>query len=108
MRITVLVRVLMMNAVRGYPENWSTFERQSRAYGQEILHPLGSFVAAMGEQPVIAHTDAQTPRHPPEEHRDQQRLPGEEKDGGDCAQMKCGHEAGCDPVDFAIRSGFPI
>jgi hypothetical protein len=58
-----------MNAVRGYPENGSTFKRHGRAYGQEVFHPLGSFVAAMSQQAVIAHADAHAAGHPPENHR---------------------------------------
>src|ERR1035438_9445780 len=58
-RIAVFVRELVMNAMRGYPENRAAFERQGRAPGEEVLHPLGRFVTAMGEQAMVAHADAE-------------------------------------------------
>ena len=75
----LLVGKLMVNAVCGDPENRSTFERQRRAPGKEILHPLRSLVSAMGQQAVIAHTDAKAARYPPQENSDEECRPGEEK-----------------------------
>ena len=68
-RIAFFVRILVMLAMRGDPENRSAFERQRSAGGQEIFDPFRSFVAAMGEQPVIAHADSQASRNPPKQDR---------------------------------------
>ena len=95
-----------MNAVRGYPENRAAFERQRRADGQEIFHPLGSFVSAMRQQAVVSHANAQASRHPPQEHRHQECLPGKEEQRRDGADVKSRHESRCDPVDFVVGSGF--
>ena len=67
-RIAFLVGELMMNAMRRHPENRTAFERERGAHRQEIFHPLGSLVAAMGQQAVIAHADAEAARDPPQEH----------------------------------------
>src|SRR5881227_2630306 len=98
----------MMNAVSCHPENRSTFERESCAYCQEILHPLGGFVTAMGQQSVIAHADSHTASSPPKDCRNQQCLPGKKEERSDGSNVKCGHKAGGDPVNFAVRSGFAI
>ena len=88
-----LIGILVMNAVRGHPENRSAFERQRRANRQQILHPLRSLVAAMRQQPVIAHPDAQAARNPPQKQRDKKCLPGEKEQRGDRAQMKASMNA---------------
>src|SRR5205823_1066280 len=56
-RVAFLVRKLMMNSMSGNPENRPTFERQCSADGQKVLHPFWSLVAAMRQQPMIAHSD---------------------------------------------------
>src|SRR5580658_2878507 len=57
-RIARLVGELMMDPMRGYPENRSAFQRQRSANREEIFQPLGTFVTAMRQQPVITHADA--------------------------------------------------
>src|SRR4029077_20795114 len=47
--IAFFIRELMMNAMCRNPENRSTFERKSGADGQEIFHPLRSFVSPMSQ-----------------------------------------------------------
>ena len=58
--IPFLVGVLMVNAVRRYPGDWSTFECKRAAYGQEVLEPFRSLIAAVRQEPVVAHPDAET------------------------------------------------
>src|SRR5580704_2253631 len=58
-RIAFLIGILMMNAMCCHPEDWSAFESQGGACSEEIFHPLRSSVTAMGEQPMVAHTNAQ-------------------------------------------------
>ena len=67
-RVAFFIRILVMLAVRGDPENRSAFERESCAGGQEIFDPFRRFVAAMGEQPVIAHANSKASRNPPEKN----------------------------------------
>src|SRR2546426_797224 len=109
--IQVLCRpttVLMKDAVCGHPKNRTAFQRQSCAHGQTIFHPLGRSVSAMGEQAVIAHTDAQTSRNPPKEHGNEQRLPGEKKQCDNCPDMKQRHESCSYPVEFVLGRGLTI
>src|SRR6266446_299060 len=102
MRIAILIRILMMNAVRGHPENWSAFESERGADSQKILHPLRRLVAAVREQAMIAHADAQAPRHPPQEHGDEQCLPREEEKRRHSADVKRRHERRRHPIYFAV------
>src|SRR5579862_9526351 len=74
-RIAFLIGELMMNAVSRDPENRSTFKGKSCTDGQEIFHPLRSFVSAMSEQAVVPHADAKAAGNPPEKTCDQECLP---------------------------------
>ena len=65
-----MVRMLMVNAMRGDPEDRPAFERERAADGQEVLDPLRRLVAAMRQQAVVAHADAERAGDPPQdEHR---------------------------------------
>ena len=59
MRIAIFIGKLMMDAVRGNPENWAALKRKRGANRQEILNPFRSLVAAVREQAMISHADAQ-------------------------------------------------
>src|ERR1700730_17736257 len=69
MWIAFFVRILMVHAMRGDPENRPAFECQRAAGGQEILNPFRRFESAMREQAMITHADAETSRNPPQEER---------------------------------------
>ena len=58
MRVAFLVADLVMHAMRRNPEHRSALKRQRGADGHRVFQPLGHLVAAMSEQPVIAHADA--------------------------------------------------
>ena len=105
MRIAFFVRMLMMDAVRGHPENRAAFQRERGANGQKIFDPLRSLVAAMRQQPVIAHADSQAAGNPVQKQRDEKSLPGEEEQRGDGADVKQHHESGRYPVDFVACGG---
>src|SRR6185312_11509863 len=60
--IAFVVRVLMMDAMCGDPEDRSTFERHRAAHGDEVFHPWKSFVAAMCQQAMVGHADADVDR----------------------------------------------
>src|SRR5580692_5009585 len=102
MRVAILIRVLVMNAVRRDPENRSAFERERGADGQEVLHPLRSLVATVREQPMISHADTQAARNPPQEHGDEQSLPCEEEKRRHRAHVKQAHEDRGHPVHFTV------
>src|ERR1700722_20625798 len=92
MWIAILIGILMMNAVRSHPENRTTFEGERGANRQEILNPFRSLVSAVREQAVVSHANAQAAGNPPQEHRDKQCLPGEEKQSGHGSYVKQSHE----------------
>ena len=102
MGIAILVRELMMNTVRGHPEDRPALECQRGTYRKQVLHPLRRLIAAMGEQAVIAHADAQAARDPPQKHCDEKCLPGEKEECRDRSNVEQSHEGGCDPVDFTF------
>src|SRR5271165_934876 len=59
MRIAILVGELMMDAMRGHPEDGTAFQSHSPADGQEVFDPLGYFIRSMSEQAMVAHTDSE-------------------------------------------------
>jgi hypothetical protein len=50
MRIAFLVRKLVVNAVRGYPEDRAALKGERCENRQRIFQPFRNFVAAVGEQ----------------------------------------------------------
>jgi hypothetical protein len=91
-RITFLVRVLMMDSMCCYPGDRPTFERQRTAQSKEVLQPFRCLIAAMREQSVIAHADPQTTGNPPQRNRQDQSLPRKYGQRDDRADMKVNHE----------------
>src|ERR1700733_6106400 len=102
MRVAFLIGILMMNAMRGHPEDWSAFKRQSCAGGEEILDPLRGPVAAMRQQAMVGHADAQASRNPPKKHGHEQSFPGEEEERDNCPDVKQGHKGCSYPVDLVV------
>src|SRR5262245_11281868 len=49
MRVAVNVCVLVVDAMRRYPEKWPAFQRQGCAQREEVLNPLVSLESAMSE-----------------------------------------------------------
>src|SRR5271165_5982487 len=98
MGVAIFVRVLVMNAMRGYPGDGAAFKSERAASGEKILHPFRSFVAAMREQAVVAHADSQAAGNPPHDDANDQRFPGEKEDRAEGAQMQGDHDCGYAPV----------
>jgi hypothetical protein len=94
MRIAFHVSILVMDAVRRYPEKRASFKRQRCAEGDEIFEPLVRLETAMREQPVIRNPNAQAPCDPPQKHRDEKSLPGKHEKRRYGAYVKCDHEKG--------------
>ena|ERR1044071_3392266 len=62
--IARLIRFLMMDPMRGYPENRAPFERQGATNRQEIFQSQWYLVGAMRVQAMVPHADAEASRHP--------------------------------------------
>src|SRR5260370_28160940 len=84
-RVTFLVRELVMLTMDGHPQQRAAFQSRHAADGEEVLKPLGCRVGALGEQPVITDAEADAPGDPVQKDRYEQPPPGEEEE--------CGHSA---------------
>jgi len=60
----------------------------------------------MGEQPVVAHPDAQASGNPPQEHRDQKSLPGKEEKRRDRAHVEQAHEIAVTQLTSSSAAAF--
>lgn len=98
-RVAFLVGVLMMLTVGGDPEDRSAFESECAADGEEILEPARCFVAAMREEAVVAHANAEAAGDPPQEHGDEEGLPMKHEERGDSADVERDHDEESDPDD---------
>ena len=117
MRVALFIRELMMDAVRGHPENRTPFQSRGSAESQEILQPPRGAIAAVGQQPVITDADPQAARNPPQQAGDEESFPGEEEQGCNRTDMEDGHEGCGYPIDslvvgvsfegFDLHVGFP-
>ena len=73
--VAFVVGVLVMNTVGGYPEDGTALKREAAAHGDEVLDPLGDPVAAMGEQAMVGHADADVDREEVHDEKDGQIFP---------------------------------
>ena len=87
-RVNVLVGVLMMDAMSGYPGDRPSFKCQGAADCQEVLEGLGRLVGTVCEQPVIAHADAPTDCDKVQQRRHDQGLPFKHEKGGGRANVE--------------------
>jgi hypothetical protein len=97
-RIPFLIGLLMVDAVGGYPENRSSLEGQRAAPGEEVLHPPECPVAAVGEEPVIGHADAEHAGDAVEHGRGHDGAGVGEEEGRNGAGVKDRHRRRRDPV----------
>jgi hypothetical protein len=101
-RVAFLVGVLMVDAVGGYPEDGTAFKGEAAAHGDEVLDPPGGLVAAVGEQAMVGHADADVDGEEVHDDEGGEIFPGEEEEGGDGSDVKEPHGDGGDPVDAAL------
>ena len=101
-RVAFVVGVLMVDAVGGDPEDGSAFKRHGSAGGDEVFEPAGNAVAAMGEQAVVGHADADVDGEEVRDGEGGEVLPGEAEERGDGADVEEAHDDGGDPVDAAL------
>jgi hypothetical protein len=97
-RIAVVVRVLVVDAMRGNPEDWPTFKRQRTADGEKVLKRFRRLITAMGMKAVIAEADTETDRQPMQDDGDGKIGPTEKEKCRNRQNMKDHHHNGGDPV----------
>jgi len=101
-RVAFLVGVLMMDAVSGDPEDGTALERETTAHSDEVLDPLGGLVAAMSQQAVIGHADADIDGEEVCDDESGEIFPGEEEESGDSSDVEESHGDGGNPIDAAL------
>src|SRR6185369_13932305 len=94
-RVADTICVRMVYAVRHYPLNWPTLERERAAGHKKIFNRFRNFITAMGQQPVKSHADAETSANPVKHYRRDHRGPAPEKESCDRRSMRKNQE---DPV----------
>ncbi len=104
-RIAFLVAQLVVHAMSGHPEDRPALKRESGADGHQVLDPLGRLVAAVRQQAVVAHADADVDGQYMKHGHDCQPLPGEEKERGQRAQVEQSDGDQREPVEAFAHSG---
>src|SRR5687767_10277724 len=101
-RVAFLIRLLMMDAMRRDPEDRSALERERAANREEVLDELRRSVAAMCEQPVIRHPDAEHAARVIENQCGEHRTVIDIEQCGYGSDMKAGHRYGRNPVQAML------
>lgn len=101
-RVALVVRVLVMDAMRSHPEDRATLKGHRPAGGDEIFDPLGSSVAAMGKEAMIGHADAYVDREEIHNSGYGEVCPGKEEESSDSPNVEERHGDGGYPVDAAF------
>ncbi len=91
-RVAFLIAELVMDAMRRHPEYGATFKRHRGEDAHHVFDPLGSLVAAMRQQPVIAHADAHIDGQHIKDRHDRKPLPAEEEESGQRARVEDGDD----------------
>lgn len=99
MRVTILVSILVMHAMRGHPKNRPAFQSQRAAHGKKIFHPFGCLKASMSEKPVVTNADSKAAGNPPQYQRKQQCLPTKYEYRRQGTKVKHQHEKSSHPND---------
>ena len=97
--VALFVGVLVVHAMDSDEEDRAAFQGERATDGEEVLHPLVGLVAAMGQEAVVSHSDAEASGDPPKEDRNEERFPGEEEERSYRSNMKGDHKEGCYPDD---------
>src|SRR6185369_14211124 len=87
MWIVRAISVGVVYAVRHYPLNGTTFERQRAAGNEKVFNQFRYFVTAVGYQPVIAHADTKTTANPVKHDSSYYRRPTPKEERCDGAKM---------------------
>lgn len=89
----------MMDAVSGDPEDGPTLKGEAAAHADKVLDPLWGLVAAVSEQAMVGHADADVDGEKVHDGEDGQVLPGEEEESRYGPDVEETHGDGGDPVD---------
>ena len=92
----------MVDAVGGDPEDGPALKGEAAAHRDEVLDPPGGAVAAVCEQAMVGHADADVDGEEVHDDEGCQVRPGEEEERGDGSDMEEAHEDGREPVDAAL------
>jgi len=107
-RITFYVSILVMDAMRGYPEKRAAFQGQRGADGDEIFEPLIGLESPVREQPMICNANAKAAGNPPQKQRDEKSLPGKHEKRRDRAYVECDHEKSGELSDWFPKRPVPF
>src|SRR5271167_1011202 len=97
-RITVLVRELVMLTMRAHPQERAAFQSRDAANCKKVLKPLGCDEGAMGEQAVKTNAEPQASGNPVQKNRDEQPFPTEEEKRRHSANVKHSQDRHDSPV----------
>jgi len=86
--VSGLIGSLMVDSVRGHPEEGAAFKSQSAANREEVLERQRYSVRAVGVQAVIPHAYAESNRHPIQKNRDDEGAPTEHEESGDGSHVE--------------------
>src|SRR6186997_1506011 len=92
----------MMNAMRGDPEDRPALEGERAADCEKVFDELGGLVAAMREQSVIGHPDAEHAAGVVKNECGEHRAVVDIKECGYGSDMKTRHRDGRDPVQAML------
>src|ERR1700760_1559000 len=92
-----------MDTVSGDPGDRTAFESERAAGGQKVLQPDWRLVAAMGEEAMVAHADAEAAGDPVKDDGDGESLPRKHEESGDGADVEQNHETGGGPVQRSLE-----
>ena len=89
-------------AVRRHPEDRAAFERQRRAPRQGVLDPAVGLVAAVREQPVVRHADAEHAGDDIENEGGEDRTKVDKEKGRNGTDVEADHRRGGNPVETLL------
>src|SRR5262245_27395573 len=101
-RIAFLIGFLMVDAMRGDPEDRPAFERERAADGEEVLDGLWRSITAMCQQPVIRHADAKHARRVIQNECSEHRPVIDIKECGYGSNVEARHRDGRNPVQAML------
>ena len=105
-RVAGLVRLLMVQPVRGDPEDRPAFQRQGAANGKEVLQKPRYLIRAMGVQAMVTHADAEADGHPVQKNGHGEDAPTEHEKRGNGSDVQQNQYDSGKPVELlAVRTG---
>jgi hypothetical protein len=88
----------VMYAMCDDPLDWSAFESQRTARHEKVFDEFRHLITTMREQPVPAHADAKTARHPVEDDGGNECGPAPEKESYNRSNMQRNQKNAAAPI----------